>query len=180
MRRCHPPAGKRGGKPSVRRRHSGVAVSLMLVSPGVRWGGAEGRVPMRAVRLAGAHSKVSARESEVWHVQVGECAVVVHLRASARHAVNKEACITGLPCRLRWNTTVFIGAAPRGACRLRQGVWPARTTKSSPVEVSCGTPRLTSAILEDTCGRARGMPSVRAQHGGDDVSLMQLSHSACK
>ena len=43
-----------------------------------RWGVAA----LRAVRLAGTHPEAVARESERWHVQVGECVVVPHLRAS--------------------------------------------------------------------------------------------------
>ena len=43
------------------------------------------------VRLAGAHVEASARVSELWHVKVGECAVVLHLWASAWRAIGKGA-----------------------------------------------------------------------------------------
>ena len=72
-----------------------------------RWGVAE----LRAVRLAGAHVETSARGSELWHVQVGECAVKFHLWASAWRAVGNGAGTAEVPCRLFHDLTAFARAA---------------------------------------------------------------------
>ena len=56
----------------------------------------------------------------------------------------------------------FSRSAQEGACRSGRCVWPSRTSKSPPVEVSFGTSSLVSAPLLYTCRRARGAPSVQA------------------
>eukprot|EP00967_Tisochrysis_lutea_P134301 scaffold236971_cov39-Tisochrysis_lutea.AAC.1 len=91
----------------------------MARSEGIRWGGAKGRVQIGAVRLAGAHVEVNARGIELRQAQVGECAVVAHLRASAGHSVSRKAAL--MPECYR-----------SGRC-----VW--RTSRPLPVEKSCGT-----------------------------------------
>ena len=48
--------------------------------------------------LAGAHEKASVQGVEPWHVQVGECSVVIHLWASAWRAVSKGAGTAEVPC----------------------------------------------------------------------------------
>ena len=66
-----------------------------------RWGVAE----LRAVRLARAHVEAVARGSERWHVQGGECVVVIHLWASTWRAVGTGAGTAEVPCRSCHNLT---------------------------------------------------------------------------
>ena len=75
-----------------------------------RWGVAE----LSDVRLAGAHVETSARGREPWHVQIGECVVVTHLRASTWRAFGTGAGTAEVPCRLCHDLMAFARAPPRG------------------------------------------------------------------